>query len=115
MSRAAYSLRMPTRAATGRDAGSSPTSLAGLGPEVGALLDAARDLASTLELRPLLEVLLDHLKRLVDYASTSIWQLEGDELAFLGVRGPSAECLGSTLHMESSPGTGTRVRVEAPR
>ena len=32
-----------------------------LGREVGALLDAARDLASTLELRPLLELLLDHL------------------------------------------------------
>jgi signal transduction histidine kinase len=58
--------------------------------EVAALLDAARDLASTLELRPLLEVLLDHLKRLVDYAGTSIWEVDRDELAFLGFRGPAA-------------------------
>jgi signal transduction histidine kinase len=81
---------MPARAATNLDSAASPTGLGDLGPEVGALLDAARDLASTLELRPLLEVLLDHLKRLVDYAGTSIWQLEGDEVAFLGFRGPSA-------------------------
>jgi hypothetical protein len=81
---------MPSGPATDLHPASSPTSLGGLGPEVGALLDAARDLASTLELRPLLEVLLDHLKHLVDYAGTSIWRLEGDELAFLGFRGPSA-------------------------
>jgi signal transduction histidine kinase len=61
-----------------------------LGPELGALLDAARDLASTLELKPLLDVLLDHLKRVVDYAGTSIWELDGNELAFLGFRGPRA-------------------------
>ena len=73
---------MPARPAT--------SSLSELGPEVGALLDAARDLASTLELKPLLDVLLDHLKRVVDYAGTSIWELEGAELAFLGFRGPRA-------------------------
>jgi GAF domain-containing protein len=67
----------------------APT-LSELGPEVGALLDAARDLASTLELKPLLNVLLDHLKRVVDYAGTSIWELDGAELAFLGFRGPRA-------------------------
>ncbi|MBV9601611.1 MAG: GAF domain-containing sensor histidine kinase [Chloroflexi bacterium] len=60
------------------------------GAEVAALLDAARDLASTLELPRLLEVLLDHMKRLVDYAGTSIWELQGDEFAFLGFRGPNA-------------------------
>jgi signal transduction histidine kinase len=65
-------------------------SLTEVGPEVGALLDAARDLASTLELKPLLDILLDHLKRVVDYAGTSIWQLDGAELAFLGFRGPRA-------------------------
>src|SRR5207245_1486914 len=45
------------------------------GREMAALVDAARDLASTLELRPLLELMLDHLKRLVDHAGTSIWEL----------------------------------------
>ena len=81
---------MPPHPATEFVQQPSRSSLADVGPEVGALLDAARDLASTLELRPLLEVLLDHLKRLVDYAGTSIWELQGDELAFLGFRGPRA-------------------------
>lgn len=58
--------------------------------EVEALLDAARDLASALDLPRLLEVLLDHMKRLVDYSGTSIWELQGHELAFLGFRGPNA-------------------------
>src|SRR5207244_2542572 len=60
------------------------------GREMAALADAARDLASTLELRALLELMLDHLKRLVDHAGTSIWELDGEELAFLGFRGPTA-------------------------
>ena len=38
---------------------STPPELDGQGHEVAALLDAARDLASTRELRPLLQVLLD--------------------------------------------------------
>jgi signal transduction histidine kinase len=60
------------------------------GRELSTLVDAARDLASTLELRRLLEVMLDHLKGLVDHAGTSIWELDGEELAFLGFRGPAA-------------------------
>jgi hypothetical protein len=39
----------------------------GFGPEVGALFDAARDLAPTPELRPLLELLLDQLGTVVDF------------------------------------------------
>ncbi len=64
----------------------------GLGSEVTALLDAARDLASTLEQRPLLELLLDHLSRLVDYTGTAILSLSeaGDSLAFAHMRGPAS-------------------------
>jgi signal transduction histidine kinase len=63
-----------------------------LGPEVGALLDAARDLASTLELHPLLELLLDHLGTVVDYRGTAILTLNevGDTLAFAHMRGPAS-------------------------
>jgi hypothetical protein len=68
----------------------APGDLDEFGPEIEALLDAARDLASTLELPRLLEVLLDHMKRLVDYNGTSIWELQGDELTCLGFRGPNA-------------------------
>src|SRR5919202_1561161 len=103
--RRAYSLRVSARRRREVDSALVATGLTDLGPEVGALLDAARDLASTLELRPLLEVLLDHLKRLVDYAGTSIWQLEGDELTFLGFRGPRA----------FDPNVARTVRFETPR
>jgi hypothetical protein len=40
------------------------------------VLEAARDLASPLELRPLLELLLDHLRSVVDYAGTAILVLD---------------------------------------
>jgi len=60
------------------------------GSEVAALLDAARDLASTLELPSLLELLLDHLHALVGYAGTAILVLEGEELIFAGMRGPDS-------------------------
>src|SRR5687767_13788684 len=73
-----------------RSMGPDPANLARLGsslppsdpqPEVGMLLDAARDLASTLDLHPLLELLLDHLGRVVEYAGTAILTLDdaGDE------------------------------------
>ena len=68
----------------------STSGLDDFGPEVEALLDAARDLASALELPRLFEALLDHMKRLVDYSGTSIWELQGHELTFLGFRGPNA-------------------------
>jgi signal transduction histidine kinase len=57
---------------------------------VGALLDVVRDLASTLELHPLLELLLDHLRTLVEYAGTAILVLEDQELIFAGIRNPES-------------------------
>ena len=64
--------------------------LAPLPAEVATLLVAARDLAATLELRPLLELLLDHLNALVGYVGTAILVLEGDELVFAGIRNPDS-------------------------
>jgi transcriptional regulator with GAF, ATPase, and Fis domain len=58
--------------------------------EIASLLNAARDLAPTLELRPLLELLLDHLRALVGYVGTAILILEDDELAFAGIRNPDS-------------------------
>ena len=57
---------------------------------VTTLLDVVRDLASTLELHPLLELLLDHLRTLVDYTGTAILVLEGQELVFAGIRNPDS-------------------------
>ena len=58
--------------------------------ETATLLDAARDLASTLELRPLLELLLDHLRALVGYVGTAILILQDEELVFAGIRNPDS-------------------------
>jgi signal transduction histidine kinase len=90
------------------------------GREMAALVDAARDLASTLELRPLLELMLDHLKRLVDHAGTSIWELDGEQLAFLGFRGPNAfdQDVARTVRFrvdEMGPHWATLARGEAIR
>jgi signal transduction histidine kinase len=57
---------------------------------VATLLDVVRDLASTLELHPLLELLLDHLRTLVDYTGTAILVLDGQELIFAGIRNPDS-------------------------
>jgi signal transduction histidine kinase len=57
---------------------------------IDALLDVVRDLASTLELHPLLELLLDHLRTLVDYTGTAILVLEDQELIFAGIRNPDS-------------------------
>jgi signal transduction histidine kinase len=64
--------------------------IAPLSAEVLTLLDAARDLASTLELEALLEVLLDHLNALVGYVGTAILVREDEELIFAGMRGPES-------------------------
>jgi signal transduction histidine kinase len=59
--------------------------------ELSLLLDISHDVASTLELRPLLELILDQLKSVVDYTGTAVLTLEGDELISAGQRGPLSE------------------------
>ena len=61
-----------------------------LSRELSTLLEAARELASTHELDPLLELLLDRLKAVVDYASAAILILEGSELRYGYRRWPAA-------------------------
>lgn len=56
--------------------------------ELSGLLDISRNVASTLELGPLLELVLDQLKTLVDYDGASLLTLQGDELVVLCYRGP---------------------------
>jgi signal transduction histidine kinase len=56
--------------------------------ELQALLDTSKALASTLELRPLLDEILDQLKTLVDCDGASVLLLQDDELTQLAVRRP---------------------------
>ena len=56
--------------------------------ELSTLLEVSHNVASTLELEPLLGLILDQLKAVVDYSGASILILEGKNLAILAHRGP---------------------------
>lgn len=54
--------------------------------ELSSLLDVARDVSSTLELQPLLTLILDHLKAVADYAGSSILVEEGGDWVIIADR-----------------------------
>ena len=56
--------------------------------ELSILLEVSHNVASTLELEPLLGLILDQLKAVVDYRGASILILEGEDLVLLAHRGP---------------------------
>ena len=56
--------------------------------ELSALLEVSNDVASTLELEPLLDLILDQLKTVVDYTDSSLLVFEGEDLVTVGYRGP---------------------------
>jgi signal transduction histidine kinase len=56
--------------------------------ELSSLLDISHTVASTLHLKPLLGLILDQLKLVIDYTGSSILTVEGDALVFLDHRGP---------------------------
>jgi PAS domain S-box-containing protein len=56
--------------------------------ELSALLEVSNDVASTLELEPLLGLILDQLGTVVDYRDTSLLVLDGEDLVTVGYRGP---------------------------
>ena len=57
--------------------------------ELSTLLEVSHDIASTIELKPLLVLVLDPLKRLVDYTGSSFSILEGEDLVLVENRGPA--------------------------
>jgi signal transduction histidine kinase len=59
--------------------------------ELSALLEVSHTVASTIELKPLLELILDQLKTVVDYAGSAITILEDEDLVLVGTRGPESE------------------------
>ena len=56
--------------------------------EFSSLLEVSRSLASTIELKPLLGLILDHLKNVVEYHGASILELERDSLVLQAYNGP---------------------------
>jgi PAS domain S-box-containing protein len=59
--------------------------------ELSSLLEISHTMASTLQLKPLLGLILDQLKTVVDYTGASILTVEGDDLVILDSRSPTPE------------------------
>jgi len=57
--------------------------------ELTALLEVSHNVASTLELQPLLSMILDQLKSLVDYSGAAIFIREGENIVNVDYRGPA--------------------------
>jgi PAS domain S-box-containing protein len=56
--------------------------------ELATLLEVSRNVASTLELQPLLGLILDHLKAVVDYTGAAFFIVEEEYVRVLDYRGP---------------------------
>jgi PAS domain S-box-containing protein len=69
--------------------------------ELTALLDLSRSVVSTLELERVLEVVLDHLKSVVDYTGALILSLEGEMFHTRAYRGPAPKAL--VMHDRFAP------------
>jgi signal transduction histidine kinase len=59
--------------------------------ELSSLLDISRTVASTLQLKPLLGLILDQLKTVVEYTGAAILAVEEEELVFLENRTPAPQ------------------------
>ncbi len=59
--------------------------------ELATLLDVTRNMASTLELEPLLGLILDQLRAVVPYDGASVFTLDGETLSLVAYRGPIPE------------------------
>jgi PAS domain S-box-containing protein len=60
--------------------------------ELSTLLKVSRNVASTLELKPLLALILDQIKEVVDFTASAIFVLEDDEtLALLSYQRPASQ------------------------
>jgi signal transduction histidine kinase len=74
--------------------------------ELSALLEVAQTVGSTLEIKPLLRLILYQLKRVVDYSGAAIATLEGEHLVFLDYQGPASreQILGLRIPLAQSSG-----------
>ena len=66
--------------------------------ELSSLLEISHTVTSTLQLKPLLGLILDQLKTVVDYTGASILTVEGEDLVYLDHRSPVPEEYLAQLH-----------------
>lgn len=67
--------------------------------DLATLLDASRDISAATDLRGLLVVLFDQLKRVIDYTGCTVVRVDGDQFEFVGGRSE-----GRSTEDESLPG-----------
>jgi PAS domain S-box-containing protein len=69
------------------------------------LLDSAKAITAALDVEPLLEIILEHLSRVVDYNGASIWIREGDSLVLRASRASEGadSLVGSRVTLAASP------------
>ncbi|GAC1323673.1 MAG: hypothetical protein NVS2B16_22320 [Chloroflexota bacterium] len=71
--------------------------------ELATLLDVSRNVASTTELQPLMGIILDHLKSVVDYGDAGILVRDGALLRPIGYRGPLPQDVAMQLRFPIDP------------
>jgi PAS domain S-box-containing protein len=67
--------------------------------ELSMLLQASANIASTLDLPLLLELILEQLQQVVDYEGASVLILDGDELRNVAHRGPIPQAAQAQMHL----------------
>jgi transcriptional regulator with GAF, ATPase, and Fis domain len=74
--------------------------------ELSTLLEVSHNVASTLELKPLLGLILDQLKTVVDYTDASIMTLEEEDLVIVDYRGfrPQEQMRGRRIPLRQARG-----------
>ena len=74
--------------------------------ELATLLDISHNVASTLLSQPLLDVVLDQIKVVIDYGAATVYTVEGDGITAVAYRGPlpEVEVLGFHIPMAHAPG-----------
>ena len=84
--------------------------------EIAALLEVGRNVASTLDLSVLLELLLSQLKTVVDYTGAGIAALEEENFVFLDYQGPTPREDVLSLHIPANLPSGYQevVRSRGP-
>jgi signal transduction histidine kinase len=85
--------------------------------ELSALLDVAHSVASTLDLRELVRLILDQLKLVSDYAGSSLMTLDGDALVIMDSRGPGGpeeDVIGMRFEIADIPEWWDRMKLGRP-
>ncbi|HLF29124.1 MAG TPA: PAS domain S-box protein [Anaerolineae bacterium] len=80
--------------------------------ELSTLLDISHNVASTLELKPLLGLILDQLHIVMEYSGATIFTLQQDELTILHYRGPITPAHAAQLRFPLAQAGANRAVIE---